>query len=259
MCYRENKAAVEPRRDAAAETSRNAAVETNRDAAVETRESPQNEVKVETVSLRLLKLAGVVPLVSLASHTHYIIIAWITDPLYATGVGINYVIFYVIHLVVLKQSCKRTIQCYDALPKYLKVYCIVVLPTVAVWLVSLSLQILVTVFFVYIPINYSIEDTLSTLLTIIQGVIVLILGLIAWKVIVDPRGKEPLATISGALRMVIKKKDPNREIKSDQWVRFDDEKKLAEVLHHVIKINTDQSQGDTSRGTRTEGNTSQDT
>ena len=55
-----------------------------------------------------LKLAGVVPLLVLASHAHYIIIAWITDPIYATGVGINYAIFYVIHLVALKQSCKRT-------------------------------------------------------------------------------------------------------------------------------------------------------
>ena len=103
----------------------------------------------------MLKLAGVVPLLSLASHAHYIIIAWITDPLHATGIGINYAIFYVIHLVVLKQSCKRTRQCYDAFPEYLKVYCIpiVVLPTVAVWFVSLSLQVLVTAFFVYIPIN----------------------------------------------------------------------------------------------------------
>ena len=94
----------------------------------------------------------------------------------------------------------------------------------------------VTAFFVYIPINYSIEDTSSKLLTIIQGVVVLIVGLIAWKVIVDPRGKEPLAIISGALRKLIEKKDSKREIKSDQWVRFDDEEKLTEVLHHVIEL-----------------------
>ena len=83
-----------------------------------------------------------------------------------------------------------------------------------------------------------IEETPSTLLTIIQGITVLFVGLIAWKVIVDPRGKGPLAIIIGALRKAIKKKDPNRGIKSDtEWVRFDDEEKLAEVLHHVIKIN----------------------
>ena len=116
----------------------------------------------------------------------------------------------------------------------------------AVWLVSLSLQVLVTVFFVYIPINYSIEDTPSKLLTIIQGVVVLIVGLIAWKVIVDPRGKEPLAIISGALRKAIEKKNPEHKIKSDQWVKFDDEEKLAEVLHHVVKIRTTPSNNGTS-------------
>ena len=185
-----------------------------------------------------LKLAGVVPLLSLASHAHYILIAWITDPLYATGIKINYVIFYVIHLLVLKQSCKS----YDLLVKCKSgckalFGCIAVLAVFAVWLVSLSLQVLVTAFFVYIPINYSIEDTPSKLLTIIQGAVVLIVGLIAWKVIVDPRGKEPLAIISGALRKVIKRKGSKRELKSgSDWVTLDDEEKLAEVFHHVIEV-----------------------
>ena len=192
-----------------------------------------------------LKLAGVVPLLSLASHAHYILIAWITDPLYATGIKINYVVFYVIHLLVLKQSCKST--CYDLLVKCKSADsgtgckalfgCIAVLAVFAVWLVSLSLQVLVTAFFVYIPINYSIEDTSSKLLTIIQGVVVLILGLIVWKVIVDPRGKEPLAIISGALHKVIKRKGSERELKSgSDWVGLDDEEKLAEVFTHVIKL-----------------------
>ena len=201
----------------------------------------------------LLKLAGVVPLLILASHAHYIIIAWITDPLYATGVGINYAIFYIIHLVILKQSLKRTKQCYDSWTKLKEsdsqkesctcrkvLYgCFVVLAVPAVWFVSLSLQVLITVFFVYIPINHSIEDTPSTLLTIIQGTGAVFLGLIAWKVIVDPRGNDaPLSTISGALRKAIKKKNHKCELSNDQeWVGFNDEDKLAEVLHHVIKLN----------------------
>ena len=108
---------------------------------------------------------------------------------------------------------------------------------VIAWLISVSLQILLSAFFVYIPINHSIEDTPSTLLTIIQGVTVVFLGLITWKVIVNPSGKGPFSVISGALRKVIEKKDPKREIKSDRWDGFDDVEKLAEVLHHVIKIN----------------------
>ena len=83
---------------------------------------------------------------------------------------------------------------------------------VAVWLVSLSLQVLVTVFFVYIPINNSIEDTPSKLLTIIQGIIVLILGLIAALAL------GALAIISGALRKVIQKDFKHEQMGDPEWV-----------------------------------------
>ena len=201
------------------------------------------QVRAKTVIFLLLKLAGVVPLLSVAAHAHYIIIAWITDSFYATGVGINYAIFYVIHLVMLKQSCKRTKQCYDSWTKSRDTRwkvcfgCFVVLGVFAVWFVSLSLQVLITVFIVYTPINHSIEDTPTKLLTITQGIIVLVVGLIAWKVIVDPRSKGTLSAISGALRKAIKKKDSKCELKSDEeWVKLDDDGKLAEVLLHVIEI-----------------------
>ena len=110
------------------------------------REFPQNEVKVEAVSLRLLKLAGVVPLVSLASHTHYIIIAWITDPLYATGVGINYAIFYVIYLLVFKHTCIGIKEIKDSRLESLNenvqkiVHCYIAVPLMVIaWLISVSL------------------------------------------------------------------------------------------------------------------------
>ena len=105
------------------------------------------------------------------------------------------------------------------------------------WLISLSLQVLVTVFFVYIPIDHSIEDTPSTLVTIIQAIGAVFLGLIAWKVIVNPSGKGALSTISDALRKAIQKKNTKCKLHDDsEWDRFDDEEKLAEVLHHVIKM-----------------------
>ena len=51
--------------------------------------------------------------------------------------------------------------------------------------------------------------------------------------IVDPRDKESVSIISGALQKVIKEKAHN----GSEWDRFDNEEKLAEVLHHVIKTN----------------------
>ena len=198
-------------------------------------------------TLLLLKLAGVVPLLSLAAHAHYIIIAWITDSLYATGIGINYAIFYVIYLVVFKHTyigikeIKKFSGMKNLKPNTQKKVsrCFAVLLAIVAWLFSVSLQILLTLFFVYIPINNSIEETPSTLLTIIQGVTVVFLGLITWKVIIDPSGEVgTLSIISGALREAIQKKNPRCELHSDsKWNQLKDEQKLAEVLHHVIKIN----------------------
>ena len=197
-------------------------------------------------TLLFLKLAGVVPLLSLAAHAHYIIIAWITDSLYATGIGINYAIFYVIYLVVFKHTyigikdIKKFSGMRNLNPNTKKVsHCFAILLAIVAWLFSVSLQILLTLFFVYIPVNNSIEETPSTLLTIIQGIGAVFLGLIAWKVIIDPSGEAgTLSIISGALRKVIQNKAPERKLHKDsEWDEFDEEKKLTEVLHHVIKIN----------------------
>ena len=49
---------------------------------------------------------------------------------------------------------------------------------------------LITVFVVYIPINHSVEDTPNRLFIIIQGVGAVFLGLIAYRVIVDPKGNK---------------------------------------------------------------------
>ena len=53
---------------------------------------------------QLLTLAGVVPLICLASHAHYLLVAAITDAFYATGIGIYYGIFYYVHLSLLKKN-----------------------------------------------------------------------------------------------------------------------------------------------------------
>ena len=111
------------------------------------------------------------------------------------ALAINYAIFYVIHLVMLKESYKRAKHCYDSDTCQKNT---VVLAVAAVWFVSLAFQILVTAFFVYIPINHSIEGTPSTLLTILHGISAVFLGLIAWKVIVDPRDNTTQPTTAGA-------------------------------------------------------------
>ena len=190
-----------------------------------------------------LVAAGIFPgLLCLASHAQYIIIAWVLDLIHATSIGIYYAIFYVLHLVVLKQTYKG-IDDSDNPPLRYKNN-----PPVnfnykamgvafAVGCLTVSYQVLITVFVVYIPINYSVEDTPSRLSTIIHGVGALFLGLIVYKVIVDPRGTNGLlSTISGAIRKRMKAKFDAKQSSETEWARLDDEEKLTEVLYHVFNM-----------------------
>ena len=175
----------------------------------------------------VLTLVGVVPLLTLAAHAHYIIIAWITDPLYATSIATYYGIFWVMNLIVVKQTYLGADNCYDKCrskccsdkcpkgcsKKHAKVYFIFV-----VWAVIFFYEVLITYFILIIPINNSVEDAPARLLTIIQSVGTLFLGLITWKIITDPRGTSE--TITG-------------HYTNDTGTTTDNEEESAEVLHHI--------------------------
>ena len=100
-----------------------------------------------------------------------------------------------------------------------------------VLVIALCYQALITVFIVYVPINNAIENTPSRLFIAIQSVGALLLGLLAYKIIV---GKESLSMIIGAIRNVIKM-PPNFYKESTPWNELGNEEKFAEVLHHVFE------------------------
>ena len=103
-----------------------------------------------------------------------------------------------------------------------------------VFVIALCYQALITVFIVYIPINNAIENTPSRLFIAIQSVGALLLGFLAYKIII---GKESLSIIIGAITNVIKMQ-PKFYDESTPWNELDNEEKFAEVLHHVFKINS---------------------
>ena len=84
----------------------------------------------------------------------------------------------------------------------------------AVWAVLWAYETLTIYYILNIPINNSIEKAPARLLTIIQSVGTLFLGLIAWKIIADPRSTS--------------------ENNGTQTDTIDNEES-AEVLHHVSR------------------------
>ena len=233
---------------------------------------------------------GMVPLLCFASHAHYILIAWITDPFYATSVGIYYGICYIIHLLLFKRIFKEVYYLTNNRNKdltnnrnkdltnnhnedltnnhnkdltnnrYCKVRCVQSHPllwafvaAVGVFFIVLSYQILITVFIVFLPINNAIENTPSRIFIAIQSAGALLLGFLAYQIIV---GKESLSIIIGAIRKVIKMQ-PTFYTGSTEWKMLENEEKFAKVLQHVFKTNVG-SDG-TSSPTTTPGTTTSTT
>ena len=192
---------------------------------------PADEADEERAKERAEKIAmyfflilfGIAPLLCLASHAHYITIAWITDPVYSGAIGIYYGIIIFMQFFLLKQA--YTNSCYK---KTVAQMCLT-------WLAINGFQVLITVFFVYIPIKHSIENTPTFLYAFISGSGVLLLLLIAYKVIHDPRGT---LSISGTIQNVFHKmKDKNVcDMDNDAWKKLDEEEKLAELMYRHFDI-----------------------
>ena len=215
----------------------------------------------------LLVEVRIVPLLCFASHAHYILIAWITDPFYATSVGIYYGICYIIHLLLFKRifkdvyyltnnrNCKRSFKdhtnnycCkrifkrvyYLTNNRYCGARCVRSHPFICsfgtatgVFFIAFIYQVLLTVFVAFIPINNAIENVPSKLFIALQSAGALLLGFLAYQTIL---GKESLSMIIGAVRRVIKMQ-PTFYTGSTKWKKLENEEKFAEVLQHVFKIN----------------------
>ena len=107
-----------------------------------------------------------------------------------------------------------------------------------VFLAIAGSQVLLTAFVVMIPINYSIQDTPNTVYTIVQGISALLLALVTYKVILDPKdllSKGSLTIGDGVKKLLTKltlKKEPSKLYKK-KWEDLADEEKLAEVLYTI--------------------------
>ena len=68
-----------------------------------------------------LSLAGLAPFFCIISHAHFIVIAWITDPAYASGIGAFYGFLVVVYFLIFKfvyHQCNHlllSIYCYNTL------------------------------------------------------------------------------------------------------------------------------------------------
>ena len=171
----------------------------------------------------LMILLGIAPLLCLASHAHYIAIAWITDPVYSGAIGIYYGILIFMWFFLLKQAYAK--DCFWKTVAQMSV----------AWLTIVVLQLLTSFFFVYIPVKHSIENTPTFLYAVISGSGVLLLLLIAYKVIHDPRGT---LSISGTIQNILNKmeREKRRLNNVNDWHHLDEEEKVTELMYKHYNI-----------------------
>ena len=180
------------------------------------------DILCEEKTYFLMILFGIGPLLCLASHTHYIAIAWITDPVYSGSIGIYYGILIFMWFFLLKQAYTegRWRACGQMF---------------ITWLTIIAFQVLTSFFFVYIPVKHSIENTPTFLYAVTSGTGVLLLLLIAYKVIHDPRGT---LSISGTIQNILHKmEDKNLKLSNvKNWDNLDEEEKFTELIYTHYNI-----------------------
>ena len=112
------------------------------------------------------------------NHSLYITISFINDPFHATSVTAYYAVFALIYLVVLKNVMAF------CLAKTESVYCATI-STVPFFVLILTLQVLCTLLYIYIPIEETIVDIPHQLgvQSLLQLLTTFFLGLIAYKVL----------------------------------------------------------------------------
>ena len=220
-----------------------------------------NYVNVQFICL---SLAGLAPLLCIASHAHFILIAWITNPGYASGIGIFYgiivfvcfltfkCVYYYVHSLLsccrkqdtkspndtppLQQNTNSQPQpdtsptccthfCHgDTSKDGPSLSCAALLLTLVIGLFPIGCLAMMACFFIYIPINNSIEDTPTQVYAIYQGIIVILTALLAYIVVVKPKSFSIKKAIEKALKKIKDQKN------KDDWKDISNEERLAEVL-----------------------------
>jgi len=148
----------------------------------------------EDKKFNALAAAGFAPLLCLASHTHYIAIAWITDPTYAGAIGLYYGAIIFMQFIVLQRIYAAFDSRWNEGNSGLT--CCAVVIVFLMLLFVFVYQILIIVTFITIPIKSSIENTPTRLYTFLQGITALFAGLITYKVFYSPEEKKTIFPLS---------------------------------------------------------------
>jgi hypothetical protein len=176
---------------------------------------------------------------SLASHFPSIIMAWATDPFYASKIALFYGIvifsyFTAFHYsyIVTRKACTKE-ENGKIVIKTLSFCGYLALLFIASVLCVSGVIIIITLFVINVPVNNSIETVSDGVTTIYNGVVVLVGGLVAYRIGWYYLGHS--FSISDALQKTLQKMNkPSFMDDSETWMRLTEEGRLIEVMEAIV-------------------------
>ena len=184
-------------------------------------------------------------LLSLSFHFQNVLIAWSTDPFYASRIALFYGIIIFCYFLCVKYAYSLPLKILRRNEDPQKsnhwntceLAAVVISLSVTV-VVCTAIILIVTTFITHVPINNSIEHSLTGVTTLFNGAVILIGGFIAYSVGIKHFGNP--FSLEDALKNAMNeiKKTPFDPGDILNWSKLSEEKRMTEVMKALIHRET---------------------
>lgn len=200
---------------------------------------------------------------SLSFHFPNILMAWATDPFYASRIGLFYGSVFVCYFTAfhyayrfsfevakLNDFCKDMANKNNFCSRLVKWthFCIGMASITVAFALTTGLIVTFVIFVVNIPVNNSIESSTDGVTTIYNGAIVLIGILLAYKI--GGHFLNPFS-LEDALKEAMKQLEQSPFDTDGQWKKLTEEKRMTEVVKALIHCQVSMGHQDTNHGGET--------
>ena len=184
-------------------------------------------------------------LLSLTFHFQNVLLAWVTNPLYASRIALFYGIIIFLDFLVFKYVYTIPLAFASLLNlgskgtrvvAFLGVICVILSGFVLI-----GLQAMIVVLLIYIPINNSLEESANGISVIYNSVFLLFGGIIAYNVggLYFRRIFSIEKAVKKAMKAMINTPFDGNDIeRAEEWKGYTEQKKLKEIIKALLQRET---------------------
>ena len=200
---------------------------------------PKNRARSKRLALICVLIIGGT-LLSVTAHFPSILMAWATDSFYASRIALFYGIVIFCFFTAFRCTYVASSKAFyksERITKKSYYYGIVLPASLFCSFVAVSLVVvIITLYVVTVPVNNSIETTSEGVTSIYNGAVVLIGGLLAYKIGWQYFGHSFSA--SDALKDALVGMESPMGMNKDEWKKLTEESRLTEILKAFAESGT---------------------